>query len=616
MLDNHHSSEGDRSGAQIPPSPPPPIEIAAQQPQQDRDDRVDDGRRLRSYHAKVAALASQSQHSRPDPVREPTRAHRTPAKSGSLPTTMPVKRRHQPPDHRGHPTASSHDVAVDFPLAGDTPPTNSGEGRRAVDDQQRRDAAVLGNSLQGVPEERVLEATRRTSPRDRRADKALGSGGGGSRDREAPVPFALARLVGVEGVERMESDQPGAFSVLPSSTPDHVRREYFDAEEGTWVRSNRDDFLQLEGDSSQRNGPDDSIVMNHHRQDDEADDEVPSLGGDFPLATYPTLVEASLVTEPTLVEAEQVTLMTSTSDAAANNKTFRKKWMRWLILGLLLAVTVGIVAGVTLALAAPISSRSSSSSSSSSSSQQDSDEAMLRAALPNYTVDALQNPGSAPFLALQWARDDGAFLSTVPPEDRFHRLFQRYVLALLAFAALLDPRYPPDIRTWQVHTTSECSWYGCGCTDQDVVQEVSVPGAGLVGVIAPEFALLSDLESLNLGNNSFSGTIPTEIGALTRLTDFRLDQTRLSGSLPSEIGVLTELTTLILSSTRLDGTVPSEFGSLSSLSLLDLSNIPLLRGVIPQGLCQRVANQSLTIIINCTAITCDCDCICQNITNR
>jgi Leucine-rich repeat (LRR) protein len=82
----------------------------------------------------------------------------------------------------------------------------------------------------------------------------------------------------------------------------------------------------------------------------------------------------------------------------------------------------------------------------------------------------------------------------------------------------------------------------------------------------------SQLQELQLGNNSFTGTLPSSIGHFTSLSIIELNNNNLSGSVPTEIGALTNLTSLDLSNNNLGGVITEEhFAGLMNLKKIDLS---------------------------------------------
>ncbi|URE28654.1 Leucine Rich Repeat [Musa troglodytarum] len=107
---------------------------------------------------------------------------------------------------------------------------------------------------------------------------------------------------------------------------------------------------------------------------------------------------------------------------------------------------------------------------------------------------------------------------------------------------------------------------------------------GLTGAIPVDLALLSNLQSLVLVENSLTGELPQELGNLVRLKRMSLAGNRLSGQLPASLGNnLAELLILDLSGNSLSGSLPCSIGGMSSLLKLDLSNNHL-NGDIPSEL--------------------------------
>jgi Leucine-rich repeat (LRR) protein len=78
----------------------------------------------------------------------------------------------------------------------------------------------------------------------------------------------------------------------------------------------------------------------------------------------------------------------------------------------------------------------------------------------------------------------------------------------------------------------------------------------------------SDLVSLNLSNNNFSGPLPSEIRFLQNLKVLNLSNNNFTG-VPAEIGQLKNLEILDLSSNKITG-LPNELGNLQKLKTLNL----------------------------------------------
>ncbi|XP_042001431.1 receptor-like protein EIX2 isoform X1 [Salvia splendens] len=94
----------------------------------------------------------------------------------------------------------------------------------------------------------------------------------------------------------------------------------------------------------------------------------------------------------------------------------------------------------------------------------------------------------------------------------------------------------------------------------------------------------SNVTSLYLRNNRFSGAIPRDIGiSLPSLTDLDISRNNLNGTIPSSIGNMTRLTTLVISSNNLQGQIPDVFSSIPMLYNVDASNNSLT-GRIPSSL--------------------------------
>nr|AMM42903.1 LRR-RLK [Vernicia fordii] len=97
------------------------------------------------------------------------------------------------------------------------------------------------------------------------------------------------------------------------------------------------------------------------------------------------------------------------------------------------------------------------------------------------------------------------------------------------------------------------------------------------------FGKLTQLNSLYLSYNNFSGQIPSSFENLKYLTSLYLSSNHFSGQIPSSLAQLKQLYYLNLSNNNLSGPIPSKLGSLPSLTSLDLSG-NLLNASIPSSL--------------------------------
>ena len=119
-----------------------------------------------------------------------------------------------------------------------------------------------------------------------------------------------------------------------------------------------------------------------------------------------------------------------------------------------------------------------------------------------------------------------------------------------------------------------------GAVGECVVRRLYISFDQLSGEIPAELANLSNLKSLDLGDNQLSGEIPAELGNLPNLEDLDLSDNQLSGEIPAELANLSNLEDLGLSDNQLSGEIPAELANLSILEDLDLSDNQL-SGEIP-----------------------------------
>ncbi|KDO65859.1 hypothetical protein CISIN_1g0394192mg, partial [Citrus sinensis] len=117
---------------------------------------------------------------------------------------------------------------------------------------------------------------------------------------------------------------------------------------------------------------------------------------------------------------------------------------------------------------------------------------------------------------------------------------------------------------------------------------------GISGLIPPEigncsslirlrlmsFGNCTQLQMLNLSNNTLGGTLPSSLASLTRLQVLDISVNQFVGLIPESFGQLASLNRLILSKNSFSGAIPSSLGRCESLQSLDLSSNKL-SGKIP-----------------------------------
>ncbi|RWR91840.1 receptor-like protein 12 [Cinnamomum micranthum f. kanehirae] len=89
----------------------------------------------------------------------------------------------------------------------------------------------------------------------------------------------------------------------------------------------------------------------------------------------------------------------------------------------------------------------------------------------------------------------------------------------------------------------------------------------------------TELKTLDLGENGFSGTIPTWIGErLSFLKFLILRSNKFHGNLPPHLSLLYELQVLDLSQNNLSGTIPESFGNFSAMMVANKTNVFIYNG--------------------------------------
>ncbi|KAF6156787.1 hypothetical protein GIB67_033256, partial [Kingdonia uniflora] len=132
---------------------------------------------------------------------------------------------------------------------------------------------------------------------------------------------------------------------------------------------------------------------------------------------------------------------------------------------------------------------------------------------------------------------------------------------------------------WEDDPCSPTPWKHIGC-EGSLVTSLELSNVNL-RVISPTFGDLLDLKTLDLHNTSLAGQIQN-LGSLQELEKLNLSFNQLT-SFGSDFSTLTNLQIIDVQNNSLNGTVPNSLGNLERLQLLNLENNKL-QGPLPQSL--------------------------------
>jgi Leucine rich repeat len=198
---------------------------------------------------------------------------------------------------------------------------------------------------------------------------------------------------------------------------------------------------------------------------------------------------------------------------------------------------------------------------------------------------------------------------------------QRFSLAGLYYATGGENWLPEFGASWLEYGTDECQWGGLSC---DAANLTSTPSnifssrhrpnlrrhMQASGDASLSLVALNVVQGLSLSGAGLRNAIPPELFLLTGLRLLAVSGNKLVGPLSGAFGQLTPLEVLDVSSNAMTGTLPVELEALSRLQELNVSNNPFLTGVIPSGLCTLEL-----LAFTCESSPdfrklCGCDCAC------
>ena len=150
-------------------------------------------------------------------------------------------------------------------------------------------------------------------------------------------------------------------------------------------------------------------------------------------------------------------------------------------------------------------------------------------------------------------------------------------------------------------STGASAWTGVGCTTTDGVVRVSSVVLRNLAVtkasLPPLLGSLNALTRLDLKSSRFEGTLPIELGMLTNLVSMQLGENKFSKTVPPQLASLKALTLLGLSSNSLTGRLPEGLWWLTELNQLNLDR-NRFSGLIPAKIGQLTGLQDLSLGAN------------------
>ena len=286
----------------------------------------------------------------------------------------------------------------------------------------------------------------------------------------------------------------------------------------------------------------------------------------------------------------------------------KMNWKITLMLGILVAAVVGGIFGIVSAVSAKQASavESPMTTPSSPPAMRVSDDDFLPTDNPS---SPSMEPSIQPSITLSpYLQELQSFLATnvssevLDPSTAYYRTFywsayedptpmlrgvdddwriiQRFLVAHLFFAL--------DGQNWTFDNFltggTECDWDRVVCSNRtSSVKGIELHDSQLAGRLPSELSLLSDIQWLQLYNNSLTGTIPEAWWDFQSLKILNLSSNAITGQLSSQLWKLPSLWSLEVHDNLLTGGIPEVSDDASPLQLFNAS-YNRLNGTMPASL--------------------------------
>ncbi|CAK9148302.1 unnamed protein product [Ilex paraguariensis] len=153
------------------------------------------------------------------------------------------------------------------------------------------------------------------------------------------------------------------------------------------------------------------------------------------------------------------------------------------------------------------------------------------------------------------------------------------------------------LHDWDEYSSSRsahCSFSGVTCDEDSRVISLNVSNVSLNGILSPDIGLLNKLVNLTLVAN-LTGTLPIEMGNLTSIRFMNLSANLFYGDFPGEIvATMTDLETIDIYNNNFTGKLPTEFVKLKKLRTLKLGG-NYFSGDIPEAYSEFSILESLEL---------------------